>query len=183
MYFTAPHPTGEGRQHFWRYYDLTRREIIDNRYQIMQIIGCGPEAPRFPPPYGEVDIYDIQERVIADILQVVSQQQSMALAPKIVAPEQVTIAELLREHIASSITSREEVRELRRFLKQPLPGAYVKRLRGGLGNYTKDRDLTPLLAIVRELQQAFGAIVSIATPLPQIDRDDLHLVCFEYVSS
>jgi hypothetical protein len=33
---------------------LLRREIIDNRYQIMQLIACGPETPRHPPPYAEL---------------------------------------------------------------------------------------------------------------------------------
>ncbi|MHB8624979.1 MAG: helicase-related protein [Aggregatilineales bacterium] len=70
MYFTAPHPEGEGRQHFWRYYDLDRREITDNRYQIMQIIAAGPETLRFSPPYAEVNIFDIQEKVLENILHV-----------------------------------------------------------------------------------------------------------------
>jgi hypothetical protein len=47
FYFKAPHPDG-GSYHYWRYYDLRRREITDNRYQIMQLIACGPETPRFP---------------------------------------------------------------------------------------------------------------------------------------
>jgi hypothetical protein len=52
FYFTAPR---EGRKaHFWRYYDLGTRKIIDNRYQIMQIIACSPDTQRFPPPYHEV---------------------------------------------------------------------------------------------------------------------------------
>ena len=61
FYYTAPHPEN-GRHHFWRYYDVARREIIDNRYQIMQIIACGPETPRFPPPYDEIDVFDLQEK-------------------------------------------------------------------------------------------------------------------------
>ncbi len=40
FYFTAPRESG--RFDFWRYYDLETRKIIDNRYQIMQIIACQP---------------------------------------------------------------------------------------------------------------------------------------------
>ena len=50
-------------------------------------IVCGPETPRYPPPYDEVDIYDLQERVIADILGDIEQQQAAALVAKPVAEE------------------------------------------------------------------------------------------------
>jgi SNF2 family DNA or RNA helicase len=183
MYFTAPHPEGEGRQHFWRYYDLARREITDNRYQIMQIIACGPETPRYPPPYNEVNIYDIQDRIIENILQSVSYQQAAAIAPKVVSQEQLTIAELLREYIDNPETNRDEIREMRRFLKQPFPGAYVKRLRSNLQDFKTSKNILDVLAVVRELQQAFGNVETIEKPQQPIDREDLHLVCFEYVYS
>lgn len=183
MYFTAPHPEGEGRQHFWRYYDLARREITDNRYQIMQIIACGPETPRYPPPYNEVNIYDIQDRIIENILQSVSYQQAAAIAPKVVSQEQLTIAELLREYIDNPETNRDEIREMRRFLKQPFPGAYVKRLRSNLQDFKSSKNILDVLAVVRELQQAFGNVETIERPQQPIDREDLHLVCFEYVYS
>jgi hypothetical protein len=182
MYFTAPHLEGEGRQHFWRYYDLDRREITDNRYQIMQIIACGPETPRFPPPYTEVDIYDIQDRVIENILQSVSSQQAALAAPKVVSPEQLTVAELLREYVDHPETNREEIRELRKFLRQPFPGVYVKRLRISLQDFNTSKNILDLLSVVRELQQAYGVIEnSSEKPLRTIGRDDLHLVCYEYV--
>ena len=66
FYFTAPRDSG--RAHFWRYYDLETRRIIDNRYHIMQIIACSPDTPRFPPPYQEVDVFEIQDKVIESIL-------------------------------------------------------------------------------------------------------------------
>jgi superfamily II DNA or RNA helicase len=183
MYFTTLHPEGEGRIHFWRYYDFQRREITDNRYQIMQIIACGSETPRYPPPYTEVDIYDVQERIIENILQSVSYQQAAATAPKIVSQEQLTIAELLREYIDHPETNRDEIRELRKFLKQPFPGAYIKRLRGSLQSFKASKNILDLLAIVRDLQQAFGTVEVVEKPQQRINREDLHLVCYEYVCS
>jgi hypothetical protein len=183
MYFTAPHPEGEGRQHFWRYYDLARREITDNRYQIMQLIACGPETPRYPPPYAEVNIYDIQERIIEDILQSVTYQQAVAVAPKVVSQEQLTIAELLREYVDHPETNRDEILELRRFLKQPFPGAYVKRLRSSLQDFKASANILDLLAVVRELQQSFGVVENADRPQRLISRDDLHLICYEYICS
>jgi SNF2 family DNA or RNA helicase len=183
MYFTAPHPEGEGRQHFWRYYDFERREITDNRYQIMQIIACGPETPRFPPPYTEVNIYDVQEQVIENILQSVSYQQAVAVAPKVVSQEQLTVAELLREYVDYPETNRDEIREMRKFLKQPLPGVYVKRLRGSLQDFKVSKHVLDLLAVVRELQQAFGTVEPVEKPQQRLSREDLHLICYEYVCS
>ncbi len=180
-YFTAPHPAGEGRQHFWRYYDLARREMIDNRYQIMQIIACGPETPRFPPPYGEIDVYSVQERVIEHILQSVRQQQAVAAGPKLVSQEQLTVAEMLRENANHPATSREEIREMRRFLKQPLPGVYTKRLRSSLQAFTTSQNVLDVLAVVRELQQAYGVVEEPVKPQQILSRDALHLVCYEYV--
>lgn len=183
FYFTAPHSSGDGRQHFWRYYDLARREIIDNRYQIMQIIACGPETPRFPPPYTEINVFDVQERVIEDILQSVSYQQAVAAAPKIVSQEQLTISELLREQMNNPQTVREEIKELRKFLKQPLPNAYVKHLRGSLQSYATSKNILDVLAVVRELRQAYGIVEPETIPQQILQPDDLKLICYEYVCS
>jgi len=35
-----------GKQHYWRYYDLKERAILDNRYLIANLIQCEPSTPR-----------------------------------------------------------------------------------------------------------------------------------------
>jgi hypothetical protein len=42
FYFQAADPAGS-KLHFWRYYDLTQRRIIDNRYLIASLIACGSQ--------------------------------------------------------------------------------------------------------------------------------------------
>lgn len=183
FYFTAPHPDN-GRAHYWRYYDLDRRTIIDNRYQIMQIISCGPETPRFPPPYDEVDVYDIQEKVIESILGDVVQQQATALVDKPVAEEQNIVSQILREQLHNPELERQEVRQLRKFLKQPLVGASVQSLRDGLKVYSSNNEVLPLIEVVRELyeQQGLESEEPVDGGTGQVlSREDLHLVCFEYV--
>jgi superfamily II DNA or RNA helicase len=183
FYFKAPRPEG-GSSHFWRYYDYQRREIIDNRYQIMQSIACAPETPRFPPPYDEVDIYELQERIVLDILGDVEQQQAASIVSKPVAEEQNIASHILREHLSSPTLDRAEIRELRKFLKQPLVGASVQTLRQALKTYTATSDVVPLIAAVRELyaQQGIpGEEIPIDRRSQQIAREDLHLVCYEYV--
>ncbi|MCI0577972.1 MAG: phospholipase D-like domain-containing protein [Chloroflexi bacterium] len=183
FYFTAPHPEN-GRSHFWRYYDLARRQITDNRYQITQIIACGPETPRFPPPYDEVNVYDIQEKVIENILDEVIQQQAITAVDKPVAEEQTLVAQILREQLQNSAFDRQEIRELRQFLKQPLVGASIQLLRDALRAYSANGDARPLIDTTRQLYDQQAGL----PPEPEngnrmkaITRDDLHLVCYEYI--
>lgn len=184
-YFTAPHADG-GRHHFWRYYDLLRRQIVDNRYQIMQLIACGPETPRFPPPYHEIDVFDLQDKVIRAIMADVELQQAAAIVDKPVAEEQNIASHILRQHLNNaSGMNRAELKELRSFLKQPLVGASVTRLRESLQAYSTSNDIAPLVQTVRELYQ--GQTPTKVLPRDNqryrpVTRDDLHLVCYEYLA-
>jgi hypothetical protein len=181
FYYTAPHPE-DGRYHFWRYYDVNRREIIDNRYQIMQIIACGPETPRFPPSYDEINVFDLQEKVIADILGEVEQQQAAEIVTKPVAEEQAIVSQILRQQLHNPVYDRTEIRDLRKFLKQPLVGASVQKLREVMKIYSTANKLEPLLEAVRELYQQQGQIkVDEPRQRSRLSRDDLHLICFEYI--
>ena len=183
FYFKAPRPEG-GSSHFWRYYDFQRREIIDNRYQIMQLIACAPETPRFPPPYDEVDIYDLQERVLQNILGDVEQQQAAAIVSKPVAEEQNIASHILREHLSNPALDRAEIRDLRKFLKQPLVGASVQTLRQALKTYTTTSDVAPLIATIRESVAQYGSAredTSADRRTPRLVREDLHLICYEYI--
>ena len=183
FYFKAPHPRG-GSHHFWRYYDLKRREIIDNRYQIMQLIACGPETPRFPPPYDEVDIFDIQEKIIDDILGDIEQQRAASVVSKPVTDEQVVVAQIIAKNLSHPDYDRQELRELRKFLRQPLVGASVKRLREALKQYKSSNDFRPLVETVRTLKEEQGVMESGAKPVgPKIDRKDLRLICYEYITA
>lgn len=182
FYFTAPHQE-DGRSHFWRYYDLGRRQIIDNRYHIMQIIACGSETPRFPPPYDEVDVYEIQDKVISSILEDVSQQQAVTAVDKPISEEQNVVRQILREHFHEPEPDRKELQTLRDFLKQPLVGASVRELRDSLRDYRADSDIQGLLNLVRKLYAEQGTDIPDEAERPQqiLTREDLHLVCFEYI--
>lgn len=183
FYFTAPHSDG-GRHHFWRYYDLNRREIIDNRYQIMQIITCGPETPRYPPPYQAVDVFEIQEKVIASIIGDVEQQRATRLVDKPVSEQQVIASQILRNVLRQPGIDRDEIGRFREFLKQPLVGASIRKLRDALTSYSRANELDPLLETLRELraqQNMTAGEDESRLAAPRLSREDLHLVCFEYI--
>lgn len=185
FYFTAPHPV-QGQSHFWRYYDIAQNRILDNRYQIMQIIACGPETPRFPPPYREVNVYDVQERIIESILADVEQQEVATLVAKPVAEEQNIVSQILQEQLNNPEYDRRELRDLRRFLKQPLVGASVQALRQAMREYTTSGNLHEVVDVVRTLfqqqrtvQQDFSSMREPSNK--RLTRDDLYLVCYEYI--
>jgi superfamily II DNA or RNA helicase len=158
FYFTAPRD--RGRAPFWRYYDLETRKIIDNRYHIMQIIACSPDTPRFPPPYHEVDVFEIQDKVIESIMGDVEQQEAAATVNSPVAEEQTLVAHVLQGHLNHPELDRGELRELRKFLKQPLIGASVQQLRNALQTYSSTNDVQVLIETVRTLYQHQGAFSS-----------------------
>ena len=151
FYFTAPRDSG--RAHFWRYYDLDTRKIVDNRYHIMQMIACSPDTPRFPPPYHEVDMFEIQDKVIESIMGDVEQQEAAAIVNKPVAEEQALVAQVLQGHLNHPEMDRQELRELRKFLRQPLVGASVQQLRKAIQNYSSTNDIQVLIETVRTLYQ------------------------------
>jgi hypothetical protein len=183
FYFTAPRE--RGRAHFWRYYDLETRKIIDNRYHIMQIITCSPETPRFPPPYPEVDVFELQDKVIESILGDVEQQEVATIVNKPVVEEQTLVSQILQGHLNNPNVDRQELRELRRFLKQPLVGAAVQQLRKALQTYSSTNDVQVLIETIRERYQHQGEFSSHSSgdkkPVSRIKREDLKLICYEYV--
>jgi hypothetical protein len=183
FYFTAPRDSG--RVHFWRYYDLETRRIIDNRYHIMQIIACSPDTPRFPPPYQEVDVFAIQDKIIESILGDITQQEAAVIVSKPVSEEQTLVSQVLQGHLNNPGFDRRELRELRQFLKQPLVGASVQQLRKTLQTYSSTNDIHGLIETVRMLYQHQGEFSSNGSgdkkPVTRIKREDLKLVCYEYI--
>ena len=151
----------------------------------MQIIACSPETPRFPPPYQEVDVFELQDKVIESILGDVEQQEVATIVNKPVVEEQTLVSQILQGHLNNPDVDRQELRELRRFLKQPLVGAAVQQLRKALQTYSSTNDVQVLIETIRERYQHQGEFSSNSSgdkkPVSRIKREDLKLICYEYV--
>src|SRR5437764_2955444 len=174
FYFTAP---GDGvtsptaarapRQHFWRYIDLAEDarggRIDDNRYVITNLIQCQPDTPRIVPVDGEVDIFALQEKVIASIVQSSVEQVAVEEAPKQLDPIQQTIATVLRAYINSPTVSRGEVIAAIQQINQPQPGVYIKELRRAHESFTTNGLVTELLAAVQGISQATDTVEQAST--------------------
>lgn len=181
FYFTAPAQRGGGRQHFWRYYDLQSGKILDNRFVIANLISCSPDTPMVP---GSEDIFQIQEKVIEHILQSSQEQQAIEAAPKIIDPIQQTVSTLLRSYMNSPQVQRKDVRAAIQVLSEPLPRVHIKTVRKAHEEFGQSKDINGLIENINTLRATVEP-----NGRPEVDataplrREDLHLICFEHISS
>jgi len=181
FYLAAPSPRGDGRQHFWRYYDLVSDRILDNRFLIANLIACAPDTPRV---VDSVDVFAIQDKVIDHIVQSAREQQAVEAAPKIVDPVQQTVSTLLRSYLNNPQLHRKDVKAAMQVLAAPLPRVHVKAVRQAYEGFSKDKDPLKLVQTVLGLKEIVGGTESSNTATsPTIKREDLHLICFDYICS
>ncbi len=152
---------------------------MDNRFQVAQIIACRPDEPRF---IGDQDVFDLQERVIEHILR--SEQAVEAKAAAAVKPDpiQQTLAEELKNAIRRGSVERESAKSAIRFLAQPAGPFVIKKMKALFQAWNEDRKDELLLAEIGRLEADFGKGPSSDSPGLQVRRQDLKLVCFEYVA-
>ncbi len=180
FYFTAPADRGEGRRHFWHYYDLRDGRILENRFLIANLIACSQDTPRV---VGDVDVFRIQEKVIAHILSRTLEQQAIEEAPKTLDPAQQAVATLLRGYMNHPDVDRQDVRLLIKGISMPLRNVHLKALRAAFQEFNRTNDLPQMIAALRSMPMVD---VSSTTGRPAsrvLAREDLHLVCFDFVWS
>jgi hypothetical protein len=153
----------------------------------MQIIACSPDTPRFPPPYQQVDVFAVQEKIIESIMSDVEQQEAVAIVSKPVAEEQTLVSQVLQGYLNNPEYNRQELRELRKFLKQPLVGASVQQLKKALKSFSAINQVSVLIEVVQELYKNQVEFTpngsSDKKSVNRIKREDLHLICYEYIYS
>ena len=179
FYFQAPRPVGEGKRHFWRYIDARTHEIVDNRYEIAQLIACQPDEPRY---IGDQDVFQLQEKVIEDILAANREVEAKAAAPTTVDPIQQTVAEELKDALRRQSIEREAAKTCIRFLGQPMGRSLQLKLRQVHQSWSKERDDEALLAAVHVMATEFGKDRPANGHVGKTRREDLELICFEYVT-
>ena len=181
FYFTTPGPTGEGRRHFWPYYDIGRDRVVDNRFPIANLISCSMDTSRV---VGDCDVFAIQDRVIDDIVGSVREQQAVEAAPRILDPLQQTVITLLRSYLNSPAAKRTEVREAMQRLRSPMTHATIRDLRRAYEQFRGDQEIAPVVGCVLAMD-AVGTVSESSRPdiHKPLTRKDLHLVCFDYIWS
>jgi len=137
------------------------------------------------PVDGEVDIFALQEKVIASIVQSSAEQVAVEEAPKLLDPIQQTIATTLRGYINSPAVSHKEVIAAIQWLNESQPGVYIKTLRKAYEAFSTNGQIDELLTVVKSI--GTGAVApdeskagSSESKSP-VRREDLKLICFDYV--
>jgi SNF2 family DNA or RNA helicase/HKD family nuclease len=178
FYFQAPR-AGEGKRHFWRYIDAKTHEIRENRYEIAQLISCLPDEPRY---IGDQDVFLLQEKVIDNLLSADREAEAKAMAATAVDQIQQTVAEELKDAIRRRTVDREKAKSCISFLGQPMGRSLHTKLKTANETWKSDKDDGVLVDTVAELADQFGKEKPTASSQKRLRREDLELICFEYVS-
>lgn len=179
FYFQAPRASGEGKRHYWRYIDARTEEIKENRYEIAQLISCLPDEPRY---IGDQDVFVLQDKVIDHILAADREAEAKAAAPTAVDPIQQTISEEIKDAIRRRTVDREQAKACIAFLGQPIGRALHAKLAAAHDAWRSTRDDARLIDEVASLAQQFGKQQSDEAKHTRLVREDLDLICFEYVT-
>ena len=181
FYFQAIRTDGSGQRHFWRYIDARTSEVVENRFQIARMIACQPDEPRF---IGDQDVFLLQEKVIDHILQTEKAVEAKTAAPKTVDPTQQAVAEELKNALRRGTVNREAAKAAIKYLGQSIGRFAIKVLKTPYTNWSMRRDDLALLSEVLSLASNFGKDSAESTVrAPNLQRDALELICFEYLSS
>jgi hypothetical protein len=131
-------------------------------------------------------IFDLQERVIADILESEEERRALEVAPRSVDPIQQTVATALQSYLNHPDVNRREAIEIIRFLNQPMLAVQVRRLRQIHREFQSKSDVKFLVTALEELRKALGdeqVIRESTGKAKQLGREDLRLICFDLLTS
>lgn len=171
------------RQHFWRYVDLRDEAVIDNRYVIANVIACSPDTLRVVDPEMWSRVFEFQERAIESIIRASEQQAAVQVAPKTLDPIQQTVATLIQQALNRPDVDRSDAVESIRFLSRPAMKPHVKKIRELVRNYQNKQNLQLVLDAVRTLRADSGPADVVLASRQRVAREDLRLICFDFVAS
>ena len=186
FYFQAPVSEG-GTHHFWKYFDLKDQRIIDNRYIVANTIACERDTPRVVDPEMFRAVFDLQEKVIEEIIRSFQEQKALESAPRSVDPTQQTVATVLQGYLNHPDVDRRHAIETIRFLNQPMLAVQVRDLRNAYKEFQRVGDIKNLLTTIDDLRNKFGAQQTTSGngksgSFSKINREDLRLICFDLVT-
>lgn len=106
----------DDERHYWCYYDLKTKKIIENKLEIMRIIKCSREAQLIPY---EINPYEIIKEVKSYLISRLKTQQIRP--PKLKAPQTYIVSWLQ--------TQKSSVSDLIEYFSNPLPEIYLSKLK------------------------------------------------------
>ncbi|RJP26281.1 MAG: hypothetical protein C4520_00790, partial [Candidatus Abyssobacteria bacterium SURF_5] len=181
LFFSFQAGEEKDKKHFWKYYDLNRKEIIDNRYLISSLIACDKDTPRVVADY---EVFKIQEKIIENILKTHQEQRSLQAVPKTVDPAQQVIATTLQGYLNHPDVNRQKATRAIRFLGHPFSSPLVKELKKLHAEFQHSSDIVSFLDNISSMAERYGSIADARIETaPELRREDLRLICFDYICS
>ncbi len=178
---------GDGNLNFWKYYDLKGNRILDNRHVVASLISCAPDTPRAVDQQVVKLVFDLQEKVIADILRSHEELAALQVAPQALDPLQQTVATVIQNQLNHPNVDRKRAIAAIEFLSGPMLPVQLKELRRLYKTSQRDASVTNLMAGIEGMQGAFGSApdpepTATDTRAIKLQREDLRLICFDVLS-
>jgi hypothetical protein len=186
FFYFQGRPFDGGKLHFWKYYDLRDQRIIDNRYIVANLIACQKDTPRIVDPEIFATVFDLQEKVIEDILQTEEEKRALEVAPRAVDPIQQTVTTALQSYLNHPDVDRKQAIEMIRLLNQPMLRVQVQQLRKDFREFQRTGDVKILIKNIEELRQVTqGEALAKETPgrTQKVTREALRLICFDLLTA
>lgn len=177
FYFKAPRPEGGFRQ-FWRYIDARSNGVTDNRFEIARLIACRPDEARF---VGSQDLFGLQARVLEQIMSDEASAATKATVSAANDPIQQTLAEDLKGAMRKGTVPRDRAKAVLAFLGQPIGRAVVQHLKRAREAWQAHQSAATLVTELERLAADYAKDDARAGA-DSLSTNQLHLVCFEFVS-
>jgi len=174
------------RTHYWRYVDLAEgiqeAHVEENRYVMTSLLQCQPDTPRVVPASDEVNIFELQEKAIASILRDSLQESVLGDLPKILDPIQQKLQTVLQRCMNIPNLKRQEVIAALQRVNVPQPRVHIKMLREAYHQYTTGGNVQVLLDTINTIDVPLGGgSEGQQEEKAVLTREDIKLICFEYI--
>ena len=150
-------------RHYWCYYDLRTRKILENKLQVIRLIRCQEYEDRVEPDF---DVYDIIERVKEHLL---ARLRTSTLKPSKLKSPQNQIVNWLQGLGAGD-------GDLLEYFSEPLPDIYLRDLRSlWISKGLSEEILLPKL---REFKEGHPLQPEKERIVKSPEEPELRLVCY-----
>ena len=111
------------------------------------------------------------------------EQEAIEAAPRILDPIQQTVITLLRGYLSSPLVERHEMRDAIKRLSEPMTHTAIRLLRKAFEDFQEKKDITALVKLIRATEKRSENRALDQELKKPLKREDLRLVCFDFVWS
>jgi hypothetical protein len=151
------------------------------------LISCAQDTPRVVEPEISRSVFELQEKVIENILQSFQEQQALERIPRTIDPIQQTMATAIQGYLNHPEVDRRVAVEAIRFLNQPMMTVQIRELRQAYKDFQMNGSIMNLFEIIKIFMEEYGdekgeELGPISDHILRIAKEDLRLICFDLIS-